>query len=135
MPRTTALLTVTRYFEAFNTGDTAEMEAYLTEDFEHHVNEGKVRRGVEAFREFNLHMSRCYRENLTDLVIMANDQGTRAAAEFTVNGVYLETDGNLPPARGQQYALPAGTFFSLRGDRISRVTTYYNLADWLTQVA
>lgn len=134
MPRTTALTTVTRYFEAFNAGDTAAMEALLDNSFEHHVNEGKVRRGVEAFREFNAHMSRCYSENLTDIVIMANDHGTRAAAEFTVNGVYLETDSNLPRARGQRYTLPAGTFFTLDGDRILRVTTYYNLADWLAQI-
>jgi steroid delta-isomerase-like uncharacterized protein len=135
MPRTMALMTVSRYFDAFNTGDTAAMEALLTEDFEHHVNEGKIRTGVEAFREFNAHMARCYNENLTDMVILANDHGTRAAAEFIVNGIYLETDGNLPPARGQQYRLPAGSFFTLKGDRIARVTTYYNLADWLAQVA
>jgi hypothetical protein len=30
--------------------------------------------------------------------------------------------------------LPAGAFFELADGRITRVTTYYNLADWTTQV-
>ncbi|PCD78127.1 ketosteroid isomerase-related protein [Pseudothioclava arenosa] len=134
MPRATALATISDYYDAFNAGDTAAMEALLTDDFEHHVNEGQIRKGVEKFREFNAHMTRCYRENLTDIVVMANDAGTRAAAEFVVNGVYLQTDAGLPEARGQSYILPAGTFFTLRDGRIQRVTTYYNLADWIAQV-
>ena len=36
--------------------------------------------------------------------------------------------------KGQRYELPAGTFFELSGEHISRVTTYYNLADWTAQV-
>ena len=56
------------------------------------------------------------------------------AAEFVVNGTYLKTDGALPEAKGQTYVLPAGSFFTLTDGRISRVTTYYNLADWLRQV-
>ncbi len=61
--------------------------------------------------------------------------GTRAAAEFNVNGTYLNTDTDLPPAQGQKYLLPAGTFFAIRDGKIARVTTYYNLTDWITQVA
>ena len=134
MPRAAALAVISAYYEAFNRGDTSAMEALLTEDFEHHVNEGQIRHGVEKFRAFNAHMARCYREKLTDIVVMANDAGSRAAAEFTVHGTYIATDAGLPEARGQTYVLPAGTFFTLRGDRIQRVTTYYNLADWIRQV-
>ena len=81
-------------------------------------------------------MSRCYREELTDMVIFEAQGGTRAAAEFIVNGSYLETDAGLPEAKGQGYRLPAGSFFSLDGEgRIARVVTYYNLADWIRQVS
>ncbi|MGD9919638.1 MAG: ketosteroid isomerase-related protein [Paenirhodobacter sp.] len=135
MPRTHALAVISAYYDAFNAGETAAMEALLSDDFEHHVNEGQIRRGVEAFRAFNAHMTRCYREHLADLVVMANDAGTRAAAEFVVHGTYLETDDGLPEARGQGYVLPAGSFFSLKDGKISRVTTYYNLADWIRQVS
>jgi len=61
--------------------------------------------------------------------------GARAAAEYTVNGTYLATDQGLPEARGQTYRLPAGSFFSLRDGRITRIVTYYNLADWIRQVS
>ncbi|TMV88492.1 isopropylmalate/homocitrate/citramalate synthase [Thioclava sp. BHET1] len=134
MPRAHALDTITRYYDAFNSGDTKGMEALLAEPFAHHVNEGQIRHGIAAFAEFNAHMSRCYRETLTDIVVMANDAGTRAAAEFIVNGVYLESDEGLPEARGQSYVLPAGAFFTLAEGRITRVVTYYNLGDWMAQV-
>ena len=127
--------TVEAYFAAFNAGDIEAMLACVAEDVAHHVNEGQVRRGKAAFGEFCAHMSRCYQEGLTDMVIFAAEGGTRAAAEYIVNGTYLATDSGLPEANGQSYRLPAGSFFSLEGDKISRVVTYYNLADWVAQVS
>ncbi|WP_375570082.1 ketosteroid isomerase-related protein [Seohaeicola saemankumensis] len=130
-----ARATIQAYFDAFNAGDTAGMLACLADDVAHHVNEGKVRTGKAAFAEFCDHMSRCYRENLTDMVIFTDPSGTRAAAEFIVNGTYLATDPGLPEAKGQGYRLPAGSFFSLSDGKITRVVTYYNLADWVAQVS
>lgn len=127
--------TVQDYFAAFNRGDVDGMLACLSDDVAHHVNEGQVRQGKEMFRSFCAHMNRCYREELTDMVIFDAEGGTRAAAEFIVNGTYLATDEGLPEARGQTYRLPAGSFFSLEGGKITRVVTYYNLADWVRQVS
>lgn len=126
---------ITRYFDAFNDGNTNEMLACLTDDIAHHVNEGNIRVGKEKFADFCAHMERCYKEELTDMVIFLNEDGTRAAAEFIVNGTYLETDEGLPDASGQSYRLPAGSFFDLKDGKISRVTTYYNLSDWVAQVS
>lgn len=126
--------TIRRYFDAFNAGDIEAMIGCLSDDVEHHVNEGKIRSGKTAFREFGMHMSRCYREELTDMVLLFTSDGRRAAAEYVVNGTYIATDQGLPEARGQTYRLLAGSFFSLDDDKITRVTTYYNLADWLRQV-
>lgn len=126
---------IQRYFDAFNAGDVDGMLACLADDVAHHVNEGQVRRGKEAFAEFCAHMNRCYAEKLTDMVIFAKPDGTRAAAEYIVNGTYLATDEGLPEAQGQTYRLPAGSFFDVAEGRIARVTTYYNLADWLRQVS
>ena len=126
---------VQRYFDAFNAGDTQGMVDCLTEDVAHHVNEGNIRQGKALFAEFCAHMSRCYREELTDMVIFSAGGGTRAAAEYIVNGTYLATDSGLPEAMGQTYRLPAGSFFDIRDGLIARVTTYYNLADWMRQVS
>lgn len=131
----TARDTIQTYFDAFNAGDTGTMLACLDPGIEHHVNEGQIRKGTEKFAAFCDHMSRCYRETLTDMVIFASEDGTRAAAEFIVNGSYLETDAGLPEANGQTYRLPAGSFFSLKDGKITRVVTYYNLADWVRQVS
>ena len=120
------------YFDAFNAGDTDGMLACVSDDVAHHVNEGKIRTGKPLFAEFCAHMSRSYREELTDMVIFAT--GDRAAAEYVVNGTYLETDPGLPEANGQTYKLPVGSFFEVRDGKICRVTTYYNLANWARQV-
>ncbi|MFD1157947.1 ketosteroid isomerase-related protein [Roseovarius aestuarii] len=126
---------IQRYFDAFNRGDVPAMLDCLSDDVAHHVNEGQVRQGKEKFRAFCEHMNRCYREELIEMVIFSAQDGTRAAAEFIVTGTYLQTDEGLPEARGQTYKLPAGSFFSLRDGRITRVVTYYNLAEWMRQVA
>ncbi|WP_121634120.1 ketosteroid isomerase-related protein [Tropicibacter alexandrii] len=131
----TAKNVITRYFDAFNAGDTEAMLACLSPDIEHHVNEGNIRVGKVKFAEFCAHMSHCYAEQLTDMVIFASEDGTRGAAEFIVNGTYKATDAGLPEARGQTYRLPAGSFFSLKDGLITRVVTYYNLSDWIKQVS
>ncbi|MFZ1660973.1 MAG: ketosteroid isomerase-related protein [Paracoccaceae bacterium] len=127
--------TIDAYYFAFNRGDLPAMLATLHDDFAHHVNEGAVRLGKEAFADFCRHMSETYREHLTDIVTFSNPEGTRGAAEFIVNGTYLKTDPGLPEARGQSYVLPAGGFFTLKDGLITRVTTYYNLQDWIRQVS
>lgn len=126
---------IRRYYAAFNAGDARGMLALVTDDIEHRVNEGGVRRGRDAFAEFCSHMGVSYRERLEDMVIFASEDGSRGAAEFTVHGTYLQTDPGLPEAHGQTYVLPAGAFFDLRDGRISRITTFYNLADWIRQVS
>lgn len=135
MDRTAALSLIARYYAAFNAGDAAGMLACVTEDVEHRVNEGGIRRGRALFAEFCAHMGVSYAEELRDMVILAGDDGTRAAAEFTVHGTYLATDPGLPEAKGQTYVLPAGAFFDIRDGLIARVTTFYNLRDWVAQVS
>ncbi|HEX7751423.1 MAG TPA: ketosteroid isomerase-related protein [Novosphingobium sp.] len=134
MNRQAAIDLITRYYEAFNRDDGEAMLACLSGDVVHDINEGGRHEGKAAFRAFLAHMDRCYRERLEDIVVMASDDGTRAAAEFVVHGEYLVTDEGLPEAKGQHYVLPAGAFFALADGAIRRVTVYYNLADWTRQV-
>lgn len=133
MTETAAL--IRRYYDAFNAHDWTGMIACLHDDIGHDVNEGDKRSGKEKFAAFMQHMDRCYDERLTDIVVMTAPDSKRAAAEFIVNGVYKETDAGLPPARGQKYKLPAGAFFEIRDGLIARVTTYYNLRNWIAQVS
>lgn len=135
MMRAEAMALIGRYYAAFNAGDAAGMLDCVAEDVEHRVNEGGVRRGRAKFAEFCSHMGVSYREELKDMVIFASDDGARGAAEFVVHGEYLKTDPGLPEAKGQRYILPAGGFFDIRDGKIARVTTFYNLNDWIAQVS
>ncbi|GAC1560817.1 MAG: hypothetical protein NVS3B17_12920 [Vulcanimicrobiaceae bacterium] len=125
---------IERYYAAFNAGDMDAFYALVAEDVVHDINQGEREIGRERFAAFMQRMNRSYREHLTDIVVFATADGTRAAAEFVVNGTYLASDDGLPPARGQTYVLPAGAFFDIRDGRVARVTNYYNLADWIAQV-
>jgi steroid delta-isomerase-like uncharacterized protein len=126
---------VRRYYDAFNAGDHAGMLACLAEDVVHDVNQGERREGKERFRAFLARMDHHYKETLEGIAVMVNGDGSRASAEFNVKGQYLVTETGLPDAKGQRYGLPAGTFFAVRNGLIARVTTYYNLTDWIMQVS
>ena len=125
---------ITAYYAAFNAGDMDAFLALLHPEVAHDINQGRRETGKDAFGRFMQHMNRCYRERLADIVVMASGDGTRASAEFTVHGEYIATDEGLPPASGQRYVLPAGAFFDVRDGKVSRVTNYYNLNDWIAQV-
>ncbi|MFZ1468805.1 MAG: ketosteroid isomerase-related protein [Paracoccaceae bacterium] len=135
MSRADTLALITRYYTAFNAGDADGMLACVSDDVEHRVNEGAHRLGRAKFAEFCGHMGVSYREQLKDMAIFATDDGARAAAEFMVHGEYLKTDPGLPEAKGQRYVLPGGGFFDVKNGKIARVTTFYNLADWVAQVS
>lgn len=130
-----AIELVLAYYAAFNRGDTAAMLDLLADDIAHDINQGGRETGKAAFAAFLARMDRCYREQLHDIVVMANEAGERAAAEYVVHGEYLADDEGLPPASGQKYVLPGGAFFDVRDGLIARVSNYYNLEDWVAQVS
>ncbi len=123
------------YYAAFNAGDEAAFMALLTDDVAHDINQGGRETGKPAFAAFWARMSRCYKETITDLVVLTDATGGRAAAEFIVHGEYLAADDGLPPAHGQKYVLPAGAFFTIRDGKVARISNFYNLPDWLAQVS
>ena len=130
-----AIELVLAYYAAFNRGDRQAMLDLLADDVVHDLNQGGRETGKAAFAAFMQRMDASYREQLQDIVVLASQDGDRAAAEYVVHGQYLCDDEGLPPARGQAYVLPGGAFFDIRDDRIARVSNYYNLQDWIAQVS
>jgi steroid delta-isomerase-like uncharacterized protein len=122
------------YYAAFNQQNWDGMLALLTDDVAHDINQGGRQVGKDAFRSFLAHMDHCYAEQVVDLVVMVNEYGTRAAAEFVIEGTYVRTDAPHPSANGQRYTLPVGAFFEIRDGRIARISNFYNLPEWLRQV-
>ncbi len=135
MSRTETAALIQRYYDAFNQGDMDTFLALLSEDVVHDINQGGREVGREAFAAFMQRMNRNYREQLVDMVIMASEDGSRAAAEFVVLGEYLVSDEGLPEAKGQRYRLPAGAFFEVKAGQVARISNYYNLNDWIAQVS
>lgn len=125
---------IKQYYDAFNQQDMKTFLSCLSGNVIHDINQGGCQNGKDAFSKFMDHMNQCYKEIATDLVIMVNEDGSRAAAEFIIEGTYLATDNGLPEAKQQHYRLPVGAFFSIENNKISRVTNYYNMQDWLNQV-
>lgn len=130
-----ALDIVQQYYHHFNTQNWEGMLSLLSDDIRHEVNQGDPRIGLQLYCEFLQHMDECYEEQLTDMVFFTEPSGNRIATEFTVNGIYKKTDGDLVPAKGQRYVLPAGAFLEVANGKITRVTTYYNLPLWIQLVS
>jgi steroid delta-isomerase-like uncharacterized protein len=130
-----AIELVLGYYAAFNRGDWEGMLSRVAPDVAHDINQGPREAGKVTFAAFLARMNRCYREQLRDVVVMANQEGTRVAAEYVVHGEYLADDTGLPAAHGQKYVLPGGAFFDVRDGQLTRITNYYNLEDWIAQVS
>lgn len=133
MPAATHAL-LNRFYAACNAGDIAAVLDLLAADVVHDINQGGRESGRMAFGSFLQRSGRCYRERIDVLEIMTNADGSRAAVEYRVDGEYLATDIGLPPAAGQRYRLSGGAFFEIRRGRITRITDYYSLSDWLAQL-
>ncbi len=130
-----ALEIVKEYYGHFNTKNWDGMMGLLDAEIRHEANQGGVRIGLNKFREFLGTMDTCYDETLTDMVFFAEPSNSRMAVEFVVNGIYKVADEGLPPAHNQTYVLPAGAFLEVKGGKISRVTTYYNMPLWIELVS
>ena len=122
------------YYAHFNRGDWDAMLELLSDDVAHDVNESEREIGKAAFKAFFERMNRSYAENISDVSVTVNPDGSRSAAEYVVSGTYQLTDAGLPEARGQRYKIAGGAFFETKDGKISRVTNYYNLQTWLQQI-
>ena len=125
---------IQKYYEAFNSQNLEVLLECLHPEVIHDINEGDSEIGVHKFRQFLHRMNLHYKEHLHDIVIMLDESGRHACAKFVVHGTYLQTDGGLPPARGQKYEIPALGVFEVENQRIRRVATYYNLKKWIELV-
>ncbi|CAG5007702.1 hypothetical protein DYBT9275_04107 [Dyadobacter sp. CECT 9275] len=126
---------VKQYYAAFNDQNWDGMLALLHSDVRHEPNQGDARIGIEKFKEFLQTMDTSYEETLTDMVFFAEPSDKKVAVEFTVNGIYKQGEEGLPEAKGQTYVLPAAAFVEITNEKISRVTTYYNLPLWISLVS
>jgi steroid delta-isomerase-like uncharacterized protein len=111
--RAETLALVGRFFAALNEGDAGRAADCLHDDAAHDRTPTERVIGREAFRWYLAARRRSVRETFADLAIMATDDGTRAAAEFTLRG---------ERADGGRHSVNAGMFFSVSDGLIERIT-------------
>lgn len=121
------------YYAAFNSQDTDTILALLSHDIVHDIGQGRREFGRVAYGRFIEGLSNFCQEHIFDIEIMSNEDGSRAAAEFTILGSYSHRAQGSPPASGQTFRVPGGTFFEIRDGKITRISNYYGLQDWLAQ--
>ena len=124
---------VRSFLDALNAANHDAALAMLGEDVVHDTHDGR-KIGKDEFRWFLGMASRNFRETISDVAIMVDEGGGRAAAEFTARGVYLSTVEGLPAADGQSYALRDGMFFEIDDDLITRVTVCRDHAELKRQL-
>ncbi len=110
---------ITRFLDALNAADTDVALGCLHEDVVLDVSEAR-QFGHAAFR---FHLGRRAQqadEQLGDIVVMVNRDGTRAAAEFTRRGT-MRMAGKMGNT-GDRYSVSAGMFFAIEDGLIIRIT-------------
>ncbi|MEO5626016.1 MAG: nuclear transport factor 2 family protein [Dokdonella sp.] len=125
---------IENYYEAFNRGEWEAVVGLLDDSVVHRFNRGSRERGLEAFRALLVQMDRCYAEQLRNVVSTSCSHGARAAVEYAVHRCYKVAEEGLPPAHGQNHAMPFGAFFDSREGRITSMTNDCKLRDWLVEV-
>ncbi|WP_367718493.1 ketosteroid isomerase-related protein [Nitratireductor sp. GISD-1A_MAKvit] len=121
---------VQSYLEALNARDMDAALALVGEDVAHDPFEGEREIGREKLRWRLGREALHFDQSFSDIVVMVASGGGRAAAEFTVRGVYHKSAENLPSAEGQSYALSGGMFFEIDEGRITRISEHRNHLQW-----
>lgn len=135
MNRAVTVSLLQRCFEAFNRGDHAVVLACVADDVAHDVNDAPREIGKERFRWFLALRARHFRDRLSDIVIMTDEGGGHAAAEFTLRGKYVATLEGFPRADDQGYSLPVGVFLEVDEGLVTRVSIHFKLSDLIAQLS
>ena len=116
---------VRRFLDAVNARDGDSARACLAEDVALDLADGRRAIGDEAFRDFLAERLRRGDETMADVAIMTDEDGGRAAAEFTRRGRRVSASG----APGQVYSVAAGMFFEVDDGKITRVSDHAGRAE------
>lgn len=118
MKRTEATALVTRFFDALNAGQADTAAACLGDDVVIDVAVGQRRFGPASLRYFlssNLIQGAL---RYGDMAILVSDDGTRAAAEFTLRGRRRQDADEV----GEAFSLSGGAFFAIEDGKIIRIS-------------
>lgn len=129
MSQADAIALVDRFFEAINAGQGDSAAACLGEDVVFDIADGQRRFGPASLRDL-LSANRAHGAlQYTDIAILVSEDGTRAAAEFTLRGRRRQDTEQF----GEAFSLPGGVFLAIEDGKIIRITPADTLAGMTLQ--
>jgi steroid delta-isomerase-like uncharacterized protein len=135
MSRDKAVASLRRLFAALNAGDRDGALSCFSGEAVFDTFEGVREIGRERVRWYLAERGRAFGESYRDLVLMTEESGRRAAAEFTLRGVYRAQAEGMPEASGQSFSVPGGAFFDIEDDgRIVRASFVFNALELARQL-
>ncbi len=125
---------IENYYQSFNQGKLDQMLELVADNVIHEVNESQTQNGKLLFKEFLNIMDEDYQEQVKNLVVFSSSTPDRFSAEFNIDGIYKKSQKGLPQAKNQKYFIRVGAFFEIQSGKITRITNYYNLKNWIQAV-
>ena len=126
MSRADTATLIERCLAAFNASDHAALLDCVSEDVALDTGPGRREIGKERLRWLMAFGTRHFRASVSDIVVMTDDVGGRAAAEFTLRGSYAETTEGLPAANGQSFSVQTGIFVEVDDGLVTRLSTHFD---------
>jgi steroid delta-isomerase-like uncharacterized protein len=118
---------IRRYYDLFNVRDVEGMVALVTDDVVLEPGRGGRAIGREAFaRILGYTNGAGSYDHARALTVTANADGSRAAAEFRLEGTFIPIDHGLQQGPGQPYVFTVWAFFEMRDGRIASVSNHYD---------
>lgn len=120
---------VMRYYTAYNAENWQACFSLLSPDVVHDHPKGREL-GKLSFERSVFQADRC-RLQFANISIRASQSGRQAVAEYSVLRSDLNTapemlQGNIP-----SHHLQGRSFFDVKGGLIRRITTYFDLKEWM----
>ena len=121
MDRTETERLIADFLSALNARDMEALTALVGRDVVHDAPDGQRSVGAEALREGLFRQAAQSEETIADIVVMSDESGMHAAAEFTRRGIQHAAAAE-PGVEGRRYAMRDALLFEVDGGRITRVS-------------
>jgi steroid delta-isomerase-like uncharacterized protein len=122
------------YLSAWNAHDVERILSFFTDDCVYNCTPmEKVSRGKNELKDFFSNMFTEFPDAKIEMKSGFN-AGDRGAGEWVLSGTFAHSNNPAMPATGKKFSIPGVAINEYSGDKISRVTNYWNLASYLQQV-
>ena len=119
------------YYDAFNKKDLNTILSICTEDVINDLNQGDSQYGKDKLKLFFETIWSHFDEVVSNIEFMVNVDESKIASEYLVKGRYYKTKEGLFAANNQPYDIVCVAIFTIKNNKIARITRYYNVKKWL----